>query len=575
MRATVTALPLVLLLVPGPAPGQEEPAPEAPAGEETGFSEIVDVELVEVDVRVTDRQGRPVRGLTADDFQVFEDGRRVPITNFRVVEGIEPPRRDDLPRSAGEPPPLPVLDQAGVAAAATELARPPHLILFVDNVNIRPLHRTRVMNELRRFVVDLDVPARIMVVSYDRRLEVRQRFTTDASNVLRALDELEEAPVFGETLHDDFRELVREIEDRYVPQAVLERRVEGYAQEIQLQLRQSLEALRGLIDTLAGLEGRKALVHVSDGLPLNPAEELFNALEMRFQNLTVLHRSMKFNAARDFETLAQMANTAGVTFYTLHAAGLEAPMASDAEVAGSGFDELRHTVDSVRLANTQGSGRLLAAETGGLAFLNQNSFLDGLGQMVEDLTSYYSLGYRPRHAGDGRYHKIEVKTGDRRHQLRHRRGYRDRPRSQRMSDLVASTVHHGFAENPMEVTVAVGAAEGDDLGSSDGTSVVAVRVGIPMGNIVLVPQGDGYRGRVRLYVGVQDRDGDTSPTQEIPVAVTIPGDAIDRARGESWVQEIKLRMRPGPHLLVVGLWDEIGLESSVAAERVVIGRAAG
>ena len=292
---------------------------------------------------------------------------------------------------------------------------------------------------------------------------------------------------------------------------------------------------------------------------------------MRYQDMTILHRAMRFSAARDFETLAQIANTAGVTFYTLHAAGLEVPMAADAEVAGSGFDEMRNTIDSVRLANTQGSGRLLAAETGGLAFLNQNSFDAGLDRMVEDLSSYYSLGYRPLRSGDGRYHKITVKTGNRQHQVRHRQGYRDRSRTQRMSDLVASTVHHGFGENPLAVSLAVGAAESGDPGSTDGTAVVPVRVGIPMGNIVLIPQGDVYRGRVRLYVGVQDRDGATSPTEEIPVVLNIPEEAIDRARADSWIQEIKLRMRPGPHLLVVGVWDEIGLESSVATRRVVIG----
>lgn len=557
-------LPLALLIVAIAAPAQE--------ADETAFSEVVDVEVVEVDVQVTDREGQPVRGLTIDDFEIFEDGRRVEITNFRVVEGIARPSRTGLPEPERAPETLteegPAVPEA---TAEPEPAAPPHLILFVDNVNIRPLHRTRVMKELRRFVVDLDIPARFMVASYDRRLEIRQRFTDDVGPVLRALDELEEAPAFGETLHDDFRQLVREIEDRYTRQAWLENRVEGYAEEIRLQVRQSLEAMRGLIDTLGGLEGRKALIYVSDGLPLTPAEELFNALELRFQNLTVLHRSMRYNASRDFETLAQAANTSGVTFYTLHAAGLEAPMASDAEVAGSGFDELRATVDSVRLANTQGSGRLLAAETGGLAFLNQNSFADGLGQMVEDLSFYYSLGYRPLRSGDGRYRKIVVKTGDRRLRLRHRRGYRDRSRTQRMSDLVASTVHHGYGRNPLDVSLSIGAVEDDSLRTSDGTAVVPVRVGIPMGKIVLVPQGEEYRGRVRLYVGVQDRDGGTSPTQEVPVVMTIPAAAIERARGESWIQEIQLRMRPGPHLLVVGVWDEIGLESSVASRRVVVG----
>src|SRR5258706_7527759 len=44
-------------------------------------SETIDVHVVNVDVTVTSKSG-PVRGLTRDDFEIFEDGRRQTITNF-------------------------------------------------------------------------------------------------------------------------------------------------------------------------------------------------------------------------------------------------------------------------------------------------------------------------------------------------------------------------------------------------------------------------------------------------------------------------------------------------------------
>ena len=43
------------------------------------FEEIVEVELVNVEVRVVDKQGKPVAGLTVDDFQVFQDSRPITI----------------------------------------------------------------------------------------------------------------------------------------------------------------------------------------------------------------------------------------------------------------------------------------------------------------------------------------------------------------------------------------------------------------------------------------------------------------------------------------------------------------
>src|SRR3990170_1370537 len=46
----------------------------------------VNVEYVEVDAVVTDRGGQFVRGLTKDDFQIFEDGKPQPISTFAVVD---------------------------------------------------------------------------------------------------------------------------------------------------------------------------------------------------------------------------------------------------------------------------------------------------------------------------------------------------------------------------------------------------------------------------------------------------------------------------------------------------------
>lgn len=105
---------LALLFVPTPAgraQGQEEAAhqrprrvsptptpPSAPApqpapqkaagGEEVGEDDVVRIEtqLVSVPAVVTDRTGRPLTGLKAADFQVFEDGRPQRIANFATTE---------------------------------------------------------------------------------------------------------------------------------------------------------------------------------------------------------------------------------------------------------------------------------------------------------------------------------------------------------------------------------------------------------------------------------------------------------------------------------------------------------
>ena len=49
------------------------------------------VQLVEVDVIVTDRQGNPVRDLTKDDFEIIEEGRAQTVRTFSLVDLLVPP----------------------------------------------------------------------------------------------------------------------------------------------------------------------------------------------------------------------------------------------------------------------------------------------------------------------------------------------------------------------------------------------------------------------------------------------------------------------------------------------------
>jgi Ca-activated chloride channel family protein len=77
---------------PAPTPQAapaSRPAPQRPAaGEEVDEDEVVRIEtqLVSVPAVVTDRTGRPLTGLSAADFQIFEDGRPQKIANFSTTE---------------------------------------------------------------------------------------------------------------------------------------------------------------------------------------------------------------------------------------------------------------------------------------------------------------------------------------------------------------------------------------------------------------------------------------------------------------------------------------------------------
>ena len=85
-RLRATALLLLLtgtVLVAGQAPaGQPAPAQQGP--ETPTFK--VQVDYIEVDAFVTDQQGRFVRNLKKEDFEVFEDGKRQTVSAFTLVD---------------------------------------------------------------------------------------------------------------------------------------------------------------------------------------------------------------------------------------------------------------------------------------------------------------------------------------------------------------------------------------------------------------------------------------------------------------------------------------------------------
>src|SRR5215213_136844 len=162
----------------------------APLAAQPGFGEVVEVNVVNVDVYVTGKDGKPVAGLGKADFEVFEDGRRVEVTNFEAVDRAPAP-------ASGSPAPRPAGEAAAVAAAAAETGL--HLVVYVDNFNIRHGNRARALQQLREFLTRQLVPGdQVMIASYDLGVNVRLPFTSDPAALAAALDGLATLSVQGD-----------------------------------------------------------------------------------------------------------------------------------------------------------------------------------------------------------------------------------------------------------------------------------------------------------------------------------------------------------------------------------------
>ena len=441
-------------------------------------------------------------------------------------------------------------------------------MVYVDNFNIRPFNRNRTLRALREFLTTKLRPGdRVMLVSYDRSLHVRRQFSNDPLTVASALFELEKLSAWGIHADSERRDALNEVDDARDSMAAVTR-VRQYAESVTNDLTFTIRALKEIVDVLAGLPGRKAILYVSDGLPLVAAEDVFYAIEQKFKDRsTALLESRSFDATRRFQELAFQANANRVTFYTLDAAGLRTPTsisAAERDPLASGI------VDSIHFANIQQPLRLLADATGGRAIVNMNDPGPALGGIAEDFQTYYSLGYTPGQEGSGRYRKIEVKLKGqgRGIQVRHREGYRDKPIHTRLGDGVRSALFFGAAHNPMELVIQTD----EQVLRDDGNYVVNVAVRIPIGNLVLIPEGNQHVARARLFVGAMDDRGDTSEVQEVQVPIAIPEAEVEMAKKQHYAYTLPLIMRRGPHKLAVGLRDDFAASSSFALHYFTVGR---
>jgi VWFA-related protein len=544
--------------------------PVGPAGGKTSaasaddnFVESVTVNVVNVDVYVSDKKGR-VTGLTKNDFEVFEDGRPMAITNFLAVEGgkstsaaVEEADPNADPRRPKLPPgyePVQIPDDQKL-----------RLVVYIDNFNLKPFDRNRVMRDLRIF---LDQKLRrgdqVMLVTYDRELHVRQPFTADTGMVNAQLLGLEKISAQGVHGEGDRREVLKNIEDATSGDQAMSF-ARGYAGAAYNDVSFTIDALKNLVTSLAGMTGRKAVVYVSDGLPMIVGEDVFYAVQNKFPGTSIISEGSEFDTSRRFDELTAQANANRVTFYTIDAGGLRVYSSTTAEnqTAGQGV-----YIDSINISNLQSTLQLMAEKTGGTYVLNANNVGPQLDKMAEDFNTFYSLGYTPPHVGDGRFHKITVKVKRKGVTARCREGYRDKSIDSRMSDGTLAALQFPFQSNPIGLSLEFG----HPAPRKDGLYLVPISVKIPLGKLTLVPREQGSSAKVRLFVGAIDPDGHTSEVQQVPVPINVPAADVGKLAGRHFLYTLNLLMRGGDQKVAIGMRDDVGAQESFVTGELMVGR---
>ena len=415
----------VMLLFGLPAAGAGQPQPPDPdrpppsaadAAESTEDNQArppvfrSEINFVRVDAIVTDGDGNPLRDLTIDDFEIFEDDVLQRVETFKLVE------------HTGEfdpalPPPSSIRNQFDLEReAAREDSR--IFVFFLDEYHVRDYNAIRMTQPLVDFVQNELAPTDLVGIMYPLTPLFDVTLTRNHEQIVHALQRFE-----GRKYDYEPRNMY-EMEYAYYPTTAVEK----------IRNDVSLSALKALAMKLGGLrEGRKSIIVLSEGysdyVPPQLRDETavggglrsaqrYNprAGNNRYEDSARLFQDMGMRA--NLVYTADIANRNNTSFYMVDPRGLAVYEYDLSQVT------IDYQTDQRMLRDLQETLHVLAEQSDGRAIVNRNDLSPGLSQIVADQSFYYLLGYTSIEAPtDGEFHEIKVRVDRPDVKIRARKGY--------------------------------------------------------------------------------------------------------------------------------------------------------
>jgi VWFA-related protein len=413
-------------------------------------------ELVVIDMIATDDDGQPVVDLRAEEIEIQEGGKpqKVEFARF-VTAGDGPPGTrtavaaaeagpgQTAPATAGPSTtqPDPPTDGGPQPAATTPLS----LVVVVDLATL-PFDLLAHTREAVAAMVQnqLEPGTRLMLVTLDRGLQVRQGFTDDPGRFAAAVQALTPSAGEGdaglERLVDDLADACQRLEGGApdASPAGLQNALSlarSWVENARLGMTASLEGMGALSRYLAVRPGRKHVVYYSAGYPMDPSASTLGLMEAictggtqrsRSELQTSVRSTMQVDSTGMLRALVDEANRAQVSIYTVDARGLTGSIVSarSAVPVRGGVRAAAQQAAHRHVTATQEILHLIADGTGGRASVNTNDLQRGMQAAAKDARGYYLVAYAPPPGRkEGKYYPIEVKLKRPGLKARYRRGY--------------------------------------------------------------------------------------------------------------------------------------------------------
>jgi VWFA-related protein len=403
---------LVLLLLCASTAAAQNARPTPPVEKDDDVVKI-STALIQLDVTVTDKDGNIVTDLKPEDFEIYENGEKQPISNFSFVSNR---RAQEEPAGArGEKNSVPV---------PTAPLRPEKIrrtfALVVDDLSLSFQSTYYVRRALKKFVDEqMQEGDLVAIIRTGAGIGALQQFTSDRRQLYAAIERVRWNPLGRGNIGAfapirDNERLTNENESEEDRQS--RENSENAFEDFQGAhfATGTLGALKFIVSGMRELPGRKSVMLFSDGFKLLQRDE-----QGQSSGGTVLEF---------LRQLVDQANRSSVVFYTIDGRGLQTTGISAEDSVGANPERLQQILSSrsAELFDTQQGLAYLAQQTGGFSVINNNDISGGVRRVLED-QSYYLIGYEPDgetfDAKTRRFNKLEIKVKRRDVKVRYRSGF--------------------------------------------------------------------------------------------------------------------------------------------------------
>lgn len=544
VRRSSYLLVLLLILVVTPSEG---------SGKIPTLGETIEVSIINLDVVVTDRDGKRVRGLGKDDFEILENKAPRAISNFAEYSASA---RDGA---------------VSVDAPAERAPREPRtIVLFVERMRLLDFEVTPFVDSIRGLLLNTIEPGdAVSVVTWNHGGDLRIAYVEDPRNIGGALQDVTKlATTNFYDPQDKHREdlaatVAFENEVRaFQSSAGIERREsprtmatnentsgEGaaviLAQIAMLEMKARVGAINATINSMAGREGRKILLLATRRLGEVAGAEYFYASGADLLHLDAKER---FGTAALMKSIVDNANASGVTIYPIYAPGTksELPDASSIVIPSS-------TMGNLVLMNEMASLTELAKKTGGVAASNIAEIVRLMPKVEEDVSDYYSLAYRVSSTRADRTREIVVRTKNPAYEVRARRQFVEKSDATRMKDRVIATLYREDGAGDFAIGGRLSAPRRQ--GRRD---VVPLEVRIPIRNLTVLPSEGKNAGAFTVFIASGARAGYASDVTQKTQSFEIAPKEMERALKGHFTFTFDVLVDRGADRVAVAVFDEVG-----------------